>query len=171
MTVTNNQPEKISGDSWRFSFTSDQTTPTYSVYWTGLLVNRSTSAEQRIVAEGEPVVEVYDSSSTVPAQWTYPGRVKLQWRNVTGAEGYRVDEYVSAVWTSRGYIGDVGTGYYQWQSRWLEDVTSHTFRVVPLDQDRNDGTPQSFTVFVVRNPDTPAVTLSYGSGTLTIAAS
>ena len=75
-------------------------------------------------------------------------------------------------WVTRATIEDTGAGYYQWESGWLADVTSHEFRVTPVGADGNEGTATGWVVLMVRWPDPPEVGVTYAAGTgkVTIAA-
>lgn len=115
--------------------------------------------------------EVLDKACSIPSL-AFPGRATLNWRAQTDATEYRVEEYVSAAWTERQVIPANGSGSYVWQSRWLEDETTHQFRVVPVNSAGNDGTPLAFSMLLVRIPDVPRVTYTYNATTdkVTIAA-
>jgi hypothetical protein len=115
--------------------------------------------------------EVLDKSCSIPAL-AFPGRATLNWRAKTDANKYRIEEYVSAAWTERITINSNGSGSYVWTSRYLEDVTTHQFRIIPIDASGNDGTALTFSMYLARVPDVPLVTYTYDSGTgkVTIAA-
>lgn len=122
------------------------------------------------VAIGEyPFIEICDhpSQQRTPA---LPGRVLLHWAAVSGAVSYRVEEYVASVWTTRAAFGAVGISYYAWLTRWLEDSTSHQFRVVSVDAGGNETVGAAMAVEMRRHPDLPQVAVTVNSGgTLTIS--
>mgnify|MGYP007083423847 FL=1 len=167
MTVTLNAPTQTGPSRWEFSYSSDQASPTFRVYHEGLLIDESARTTVQVQSDTEPVIEVYDATTT-PSQWTYPGRVRLQWYHQADADAYRVYEYVNSTWLERITLQDHGPAYHQWQSRWLSDVTTAQFRVVALDTLRNEGTEVDLNVFIVRNPDPPQVTVTYSGGNIVV---
>lgn len=171
MAITENPPERIDLTTFRLSWSSDRTPPvTCRVYREGALVSTQTSSTGDfelivgIPSGDHPYFEILDKDCQVSGI-AFPGRMTMQWTRVSGAETYRVDEYVSGDWTERKTYLDDGSGAYTYLSRWLEDVTQHQFRVVPIGSDGNDGTEKDFTFIMVRHPDEPAVEYAYDSGT------
>ena len=114
------------------------------------------------VASGEyPVLDIMDEDAD-PAT-AYPGKMLLFWWAGTVVDYYRVDEYVSEAWVERAKIYETSKPCYQWETRWLEDVTYHQFRIVPVRTNGNAGTATTRRFFMVRHPDTPAVTATWDS--------
>ena len=169
MSVTVAQPVRIGDSQWMWSYTSGIADPTFRVWHHGDLIDESERTDALIDSVTEPVVEVFDDT-TEPNQVAYPGRAVLQWYSIVGAGWYKIEQFVSGSWTLRDYLQDYGLGWYSWRSDWLDDVTTHQFRVTPMDADRNAGTAVAFSIFICRNPDTPTVALSYASGNLTVAS-
>ena len=177
MAVTYDKPVRV--DEWTFvlRWTSDRTRPVpFRVFREGVMFAEfdSSDGEGEIyitAAPGEyPFVEVLDHADAV-SSIAFPGRLTLYWVGVTGAEYYTIEEYVSSVWTARDTVYDNSQGAFSWLTRWLEDVTSHQFRITAVDEAGNDGTPLSFTCVMVRHPDTPSVSMALtGSRTVTISA-
>ena len=168
MSVTLNAPTRTGPSRWLVTYSSNLASPTFRVYYQGRLIDESARTSVHIDSETEPQVEVYDATTT-PTQWTYPGRVRLQWYHQADAEGYRVYEYVNSTWLERQTLSDHGPAYHTWQSRWLPDVTTAQFRVVALDSLRNEGTEIDVTVFIVRNPDPPEVSVTYTGGNIVVS--
>jgi len=170
MPVTQAQPVKVAARTWRLSWSSDLGgTPTYYVYEASELIAITTDAQYVAYNASElqpPVIEVYDDADTVPAMMQRPGRLRLQWYGDAGdALYYRVEELIGSTWTTRQHIAESGDGYYTYLTRHLEDVTTHQFRVVPIDDELNDGTALTFTALVVRQPDPPEIaSQSYDGG-------
>ena len=166
MSVTIEQPQRVGPGAWRITWSSDLSDPTFYVYRDGRLIATTalTSLVFTIAAGESPVIEVFDDAATLPST-AFPGRVTLAWYAIAAVDHYRIDEYVASVWTQRRRIRDDGSGYFRWRSRFLKDVTSHQFRVVPVGTNGNAGTATSFTVLMVRHPDPPNLTTSYDSGT------
>lgn len=180
MAVTFNKPELCPDTMcWRVSWTSTETAPvTFRVFRDGQQISSFTSPDQSgeitvSVPPGEHVViDVLDTASQVPAK-VFPARMTVHWESVSDAVKYRVEEFVASVWTLRQEIVDSGAGAYTWLSRDLEDVTTHQFRVIPVDAADNQGTALTFSTLMVRYPAPPDVTFSYdgaGPKTVTISA-
>ena len=180
MTVTMANPIMIhnrrGGDSiYRISWTSDAGgTPTFDLYEMtgGGLVYRGVNLSfDAAVANGESPVFWCTDSGAAPAD-AYPAKLTIQWYQVSGTDYYRIDESVSGSWLERVRVTDTGEWAYRWTTRWLEDVTTHTFRVLAIGTDGNVSTAASVVAFLIRYPDVPDVTYTYASGTakVTIAA-
>jgi hypothetical protein len=166
--VTFNPPRQLSSTSWRISWTSDATPAvTFYVYRDGVLIATTTATQWDLtVPPGtSPVIEVLDTAD--PPEKAYPGRIVLTWYSVAGTSSYKVQEYITTIWVDRDQVTDDGRGYFVWTSRWLEDSTTHQFRIVPAGTNGNDGTPQELDVLMVRHPDdpTPTLTNSYSDTT------
>lgn len=178
MAITYGKVQPIDATSFRLTWTSDETAPVpFRVYVGGRLVSSWESPTQAgeiiltVPAGDAPFIEVLDKACDIPAI-AFSGRITLQWSSITGAANYRIEEYVDSVWTERNVITDNGDGVFTWLSRWLEDVTTHQFRIVPISTAGNEGTPIEKTVFMVRHPDPPDVEYTYnGSSTPTITIS
>jgi len=173
VAVTINSPVKIGRNRWKLSWSSDLPTPTYYVWKNGTLVATTTYTEMDFSADGnsELFVDVFDSATDAPALGVN-GRVTLGWQPVSGATSYRIEEKVSGVWTARMTITSDGRPWYSYQSRFLEDVTTHEFRVYAVSAAGNDSTAVELDVLMVRCPDAPKVTGTYSATTdkLTITA-
>lgn len=171
MSITSVTSQRLAGGSWRVTWASDLGTPTFYVYRDGSLVavTQATSRTFTVPTGHSPVIEVFDSSSTSPSA-VYPGQATVAWYRPSGAaqadiDHYRVEEYVSAAWTLRKKVVEDGAGFWRWTSRWLEDVTTHQFRVIAVHANGNQSTATQLDVFMVRHPSPPKVTLNYASGT------
>jgi len=170
MAVTLAQPEILysspAGTVYRFAWTSSLEDPTYYVYQGNeLLATTALEFWDITVQPGvSAVVQVFDADETADA--VFSGFAILGWASVTGGDSYRVQEYVSAAWTTRETVQSNGTEYYNWRTRYLEDVTTHQFRVVPVGENSEDGEPMYLDVAMVRHPDAPvAVVASFDSVT------
>jgi hypothetical protein len=167
MTVTINEPIYLAPGQWLVEWSSSLGAGTH--FWVNL--------NGEWVAEDVPItsmVVVLDSSGiadldVVDAEPNvndpiYPNRARIAWYGGTGIASYRVEEYVGS-WTARRTIQAEDLDFFVFESRILEDVTTHQFRVIPIGADDNEGTALTFDVFMVRRPDAPDVSLSYSSGT------
>lgn len=134
----------------------------YYVYLDGVLAATvSRLWYQFTLATGEQVqIEVCDSSSDVPAT-AYPGNALITWQRDSEASYYIVQQYVDSAWTTVRTVQDTGVPYYQYRSAFLDDCTTHQFRVVPVDANEIQGTPKEFTFLMVRYPDAPSATYTY----------
>lgn len=117
--------------------------------------------------------EILDDIAGVPEPG-YPGRAFLTWLPQDDVASYKIQELVDAVWTTRATIADSGQTWFSWTSRYLEDSTTHQFRIVPRGTNGSDGLPRPFTFFMIRRPDLPAAIATYnavdGGVTFTAAA-
>lgn len=172
MSVTITSAVQTGPESYRVTYTSSLSEPTYYLYQDGTLVAvTELTSWTFIVPMGESLnVEILDDPDELP-QAAFPGRLTLAWEGSDSVEYYRIDEYVSETWTERARIYDTGVLYYSWQTRFLEDVTSHQFRIVPIGMNGNEGALKAFTVLMVRHPTPPSVSYAYDSETAKVTIS
>jgi len=163
--VTLQPPKRVGLKSWKITFSSDLPEPIFYIYIDGILAAETEQTEYILSAEVGTsfVVEVLDDANEQPMQ-VFPGRLRLFWFYVADTKYYRIDEYVASVWVSRKRMPQQN-GYLQFESRFLEDGQTHTFRVVPVGENGNEGTAKQFQVLLVRFPDKPSVDYSYDEGT------
>lgn len=170
--------DRVDVATFKLSFRSQRVPPvSFRVFREGRLLQSITSQSGTgqvflPVGSGEsPFVEILDSPSLRPHP-AYSGRLSLHWRRIANAVRYVVQENVSGVWTDRFTFLEAGQGNAIFLTRWLEDVTTHQFRVVPYDAGGASGTPLSFSALMVRHPDVPNVSFDYdaGTGKVTISA-
>ena len=140
-------------------------TPTFYLYLNGVAVGETQeTAHVFQVGEGAQIdIQIFDDAADEPERF-FTGRIWVSWYHVTNAEYYDVYEYVGAAWVLRARIWDTGLGYFNWESRYLEDRTTHQFRVTARGNG-NDGTVTDTTVLMVRHPDPPDATWSYSNVT------
>lgn len=171
MAVSYLAPRRVDDLSFLLRWTSDATPPIpFRVYVAGVLVSSWISAN----AAGEflfhcpptdyPFIEVLDDADAIPTI-AFPGRMTLHWQSISGAGSYVIEEYDSPDWVVRDTIAEDGRGAFRWISRWLEDSTTHQFRVTPYDISGNAGTALEFSFPMARHPDAPTVGLSVNVGT------
>ena len=141
-------------------------TPTFYIYQDGQLIRttESTSMIFRAPSGESLMIEILDSATETP-QTAFPGRLTLSWEASTAVNYYLVEEYVASVWTERARVPDTNAYYFSWRTRYLEDVTTHQFRVTPIGTNGNTGARRTFSCLMVRHPDAPSVAYSYASGT------
>jgi len=170
MSVTIDSVRRVDLRSWIIVWSSDLGgTPTFYVYQDGVLVNTTVDTEMVFMAElGEcPLVEILDDADAVPMT-AYPGRLTLAWYATaapTGTDHYKIEEYVDAAWVIRANVREISAGYYKWKTRFLEDSTSHQFKITPVGVNGNDGAATTLVCLMVRHPNPPAVDYVYDDGT------
>ena len=169
MAVTIQPPEQIGSWSWLISFSSSLEDPTFYVYVNGKLY--ATTDQENIIITISPgetsenvYVEIFDSAGETPAE-VFPGRLTLHWKASSNTDYYRIDECVDASWVERARVYDSGEEYFSWKTRFLEDVTEHTFRLVPLGTNGNEGGELILVCLMVRYPDQPELELTYSDAT------
>jgi len=166
--ITLEPPIRTGTRSCLLRYSSDLDEPVFYIYLDGVLVAETSQAEYAIaVNPGESyVIEILDDPDAQPMQ-VFPGKVRLNWFYVEDTEYYRIDEYVDSAWVERARMPE-NNGYLTWESRFLEDGQSHTFRVVPVGVNGNEGTARQFAVLMVRHPDVPDVSFGYSQTNRTI---
>lgn len=179
MTVTFTKAQKVDALVWEWEWTSNLTNPTYYLYGNGVLIGETTHPQAMLTLSPNESFqfEVLDDPDAVPA-FAYPSRAFLQWYldEDDPAERYDIDEYVGGQWVSStppSIKPGFGQTYFQYQTRVLEDQTTHIFRVTPVAADERAGVPVIYTFFIVRLPDPPTVSYSYSasSGDVTMTVS
>ncbi len=173
MAVTYSSIVQISATQWRLVFESDLGgTPTFYIYADGILIDSTTRTWREVGVEaGEQIqFEVLDDVNATPVT-AYPGRLFMTWVPVANDQSYRVEEFVSAAWVVRTTIQVGVETYFSFTSRYLEDVTTHQFRVIPVGTNEEDGSARPFTALMVRRPDRAEMALTYASGTAKVTVS
>jgi len=166
MTVTVDSITPLGAGSYKSVWSSDLANPLFYIWRDGRLMDTTMALEYTLyVSSGEQLVlEVFDSADDVASD-AFPGKITLGWYPVADTAHYIIERLVNAVWVQKKQVNDTGLGFYQWQSDYLEDVTTHEFRIVPYGDNGNAGTALSFAVFMVRLPDVPDVSFSYDDST------
>lgn len=167
--------KKIGSASYEYSWSG---TSPYDVYQDGDEVLFQTTDTSLIVHAPDslepPALEIFDADdTTTPESLLYPPRATLQWRGVSQAEHYRVEQFVDAAWATQvPVIVEREQGYIQWTTDALADVTTHQFRVIAVDAFDYESEPLPFDIFINRNPPPPSINMVYGEGppTITITA-
>lgn len=164
---------KVAPFTWRYQWTG---TAPYYVIRNGRLVFVPTTTKTEHIFDHDdneepPVVEVYDSTEaeTASAQMVNPPYMLMQWYHAQDAKYYIAQQRQTVganyQWVTRKpTMFDTGVGYYQFATPVLDDEEDHTWRIIALD-DLGHESPVEFTISVVRNPDTPSISLSYNAGT------
>ena len=156
---------------WLLIATSDEERPTFYAYQEGLIFSENQSGLFYFnLEDGEELrVDIVDDQDDAP-DLGFPGRAILQWDADADATSYRIDQYVDAAWAEIYSVQADTRSVYGWTSDYLDNLTSYSFRVVPIVSD-NDGYPLEFTFYMHRRPDRPTVDdFAYDSGTGTVTA-
>lgn len=181
VTIDNDLSGPVGDRAFKLVWSSDQADPAddkllFYVYQDGRQVARTQATEWMFHVEqgASSRIEIFDTDPEASGAGgisdAWPGRMHLAWKNVEGATSYRVEEFVASVWTARRTIADDGNKpNFGFISRFLEDVTIHQFRVIPIAANGLEGTARTFSALMVRHPDQPVTTKTYnGSGTPTV---
>ena len=165
MTVTINKPIRSGQNKWTLKYSSDELDPVFYIYINGLLVAQTNQTDYDVPANvGENIiVEIFDDANAIPTE-VFAGKIRLGWFSVEDTEYYRIDEYIDDAWVEVKRYPE-NNAYLLFESRFLEDCQVHQFRVTPVGSNGNEGDPKTFSVLVVRHPDTPEVSYEYSSGT------
>lgn len=178
MAVTAGIPIRLDIMSWEVPFTSDRTAPIdIRICINGAVVNQYTlngtqdTVRVQCLPDEGIALEILDHEDAVLSP-AFPGRLTLNWTAVGSAKRYRVEEYVSSSWIERQTLIATGETAFSWETRWLENQTTHQFRVIPITAGGTEGTALAFSALMVRNDVVPDVTYTYSAGTgkVTIAA-
>jgi len=172
MSVTITSAVATGPNTYLLTYESTLSTPTFYLYQDGTLVAVTELTTWVFwVQVGESLnVEILDNANELP-QAAFPGRLLLAWEASDSTDYYRIDEKVASVWTERAKITDSGVLYYSWETRFLEDVTAHEFRIVPVGTNGNEGAIKAFAVLMVRHPTPPTVAYTYTSLTAAVTVS
>ena len=109
----------------------------------------------------------------------YPARRTLWWTSAEwpdledDLDYYRVDQKTDGDWEA---IGTVHQSRFRWDysllTERLDDLTEHTWRIVPVDRAGNDGDPLEVgPEMVVRTPDAPRFEIAFDEGTTKVTFS
>ena len=173
MSATLSTPTKVGEGSWRYEWTG---TSPFIVHTKGdnytetPITNTSRTLIFQSADEPDPL-EVVDSADTnIPYNIQFPGRAVIQWRGIASVVGYRVEQYISSVWTHKIIVYENGRGYYEYTTDWLTDDTTHQFRVIPVYGISDEGNPLTYSIKMVRNPDPPSIEVDYTAGDIVVSA-
>ena len=160
---------------WQYDWTA--TTEPYRIYWQGKLwatvyTNTYLMDAPDGYTDEPPALEILDDDDEGTAEnLTKAQRGVLQWREVDNATHYVIQEYVGGVWTTRDYLPHSDCGYQVYWTGRLADVTTAQWRVLARDDYQNSSSAINFTFLVVRNPNPPAVEMTYDADTVDVTIS
>jgi hypothetical protein len=169
MTVTIDDPVNAGDGVWYVTWSTDLGAgTTFYIYMDGVLLYSTilTSGTFTVppgtTEETSLVLEILDEPKDAPTS-AWPMCATIAWLAVDDVDYYQIEEDVSG-WTVRKKLAG-GKDYYRWESRPLEDVTTHSFRVVAVGTNGNSSTVASLTIYAVHNPSKPHVSISYSDAT------
>jgi hypothetical protein len=173
MAVTIDSRVQISETVFDINYSSDLGgTPTFFIYQDGEFVTNTTETVWTFTTQPNVslIVDILDSA-TLPLA-TLSGRVTIAWDGDTDAKHYRIEELVLSTWTLRQIVAEINEGSYSWKSRWLEDETTHQFRVISVGENDEEANARVFAILIVRNPDPVLPTFKYdeSDGTVLVEA-
>jgi hypothetical protein len=103
----------------------------------------------------------------------YPARRTIEWvRSLEpNVRRYRIDQLIEGGnWQIAGYVENEGHWLMRWTSGRLEDLTTYTWRIVPVDMFDNEGVNTTIgPEKIVRNPDAPRFSATLSAGKVTFA--
>ncbi len=170
VSLTVNKPVRLGPNTWKLSWSSILSNVTFSIYRDGeLALQTKLLSHIFYIEQGEsPVFEIIDTPGGLPSVG-FPGNSLITWYAIAGTDHYRVEEFVAAVWTLQRKIVAGDKPYFNFRTRWLEDVTIHQFRVIAVGTNGNESTAKLVNVFMVRHPDPPLAGFAYnGAGPKTV---
>jgi hypothetical protein len=165
MSVTVNTPQQLDSLNYRLSWSSDLADPLFRIYQDGLLID-TTRANSRdfSVSVGESlIVEILDDDSE--PQHAFPGRFLLGWYPTGETAFYRIEKENGGTWKKKTTVNEIGQGFYSWRSDFLEDCQLHTYRIIPIGTNGNEGDPVVISALMVRHPSPPDVEYNYEPAT------
>ena len=144
---------------WLFSWTAGPT-DIFTVWLNGIQIDTVTGDEYECklngYVSGPPPLEIVDDADDAEND-LYPPFAVLQWREVSGAAAYLIEQYIDSAWTTKKTIMDKSTGYYWYRTAVLTNETEYQFRVSALNKVGNPGTPVAYTFEIEHNPAAPDV--------------
>ena len=166
MAVAITAVEVAGGQGTRYTWTGTAPFDVYGADGEALLLQTS-ATELTLEHEGEtepPIIEVRDADSTgTAATAENPAWGMLQWRGRANVDRWKVEYYTGSAWAEAdgSPVKNTGRGYYQFRTPVLADGTAAQYRVVPVDARDYEGDSQAFSFTVIRNPEPPAVAVSW----------
>jgi len=176
MAITSTTYTQLDPSTFKVTWVSSLTTPTYYVYLDGVLVETIERTWTFVnIPPGETLdFQVYDDSATIPDE-AYSGRFVFNWYNQdTDIVSFEVAIYQSGSYTVLDSIPVSSLEhYYQYKSSYLSNETEYQFRITPIGYNQARGVPVYIAQTMVRLPDPPDASYSYdvGSQILTVEIS
>lgn len=146
-------PRRISPTQIEVSYSNGIEGSTYYIYRNGELESRTTdtTATLTVTPFERPQFDIFDAP-TAGIQF-FPERAVIQMNVSAGCTGIVVEEQVDATWITRQNLIVTDESVVEYESRVLEDDSTHTFRATPYDEAGNAGEASVFPFKMIRRPD------------------
>lgn len=157
---------RISGDLHYLEWRAAAAGGPYRIYRNGILIDETsgTSIHVHSGSRESVLIEVIADPDGIPIE-VNPSRIDLRWAATAATKLYRIEKFVDAAWVTVGSRAEDGSSAYSFRSESLADDTTHEFRVVPVGDNGNDGTPATLDKKVIRHPDAPDVGVTFDDDT------
>lgn len=167
---------QTSAGIWTFTWT-----PTagrvYEIWFEGLLIatTEAGAGTYTTTVPGStttpPAYEIHDTTDGKAENEEYPPRTILQWRGVSGASLYEIEQLdESNVWLPVGYMSESGAGWYMYTTGVFLDGVEESFRITALDHRGVGGTAVRFNITLVCNPIPAPTTVGMENGDIVVRA-
>ena len=178
-TIIIDSVKRLDDETFKIAFSIPATAivpVTFVIYVDGVLVEQflsDTGVGETVVrtpADSAPYVFITADPAELPP-FAYPGNRTIVWTEIEeSAVQFRIDEFISAAWVPVAFREATPARLYSYTTRYLEDSTTHQFRIVPLDSAGCEGTITTVDIYITRHPTPPSVSYAYdpGTGDLTI---
>lgn len=159
--------------TWLFTWAVG--TPPYTIFLDGRLLASGLTVESFLYEEPihpdeAPPLEILNAGE-IPQNVTFPPRIQLQWRALQAAAAYIIEQFIDAAFIEVAQIMENARGYHNRETEPLADATVHQFQVRAISVSEAQGAPLSFSIDMVRNPNTPKVAFSLDTaGNIVVAA-
>lgn len=166
MAVTFATPIVSALGGWVVLWSSTVTDATYRVYVNGIYqATTKANAWALAVQETESItIEVFDDEVTRP-QIAARAPVSMTWLAVAGAQKYRVEQLIDAVWTTVKEVKSDDPNLSYVSPPLADSVTEHELRVTSVGTNENESSPVAVSVINRRHPDPPEdTTFAYNEG-------
>ncbi len=162
---------RLEDSTWKFTWTAG--TPDYEIWLDGILLDTVTPEEFIFTCPGfdsnPPPLEIVEVSQ-IPDSEIHPPFLILQWREITLAKYYVLQFFTGVIFQIQKFIiGDL-TGYIKEETPPQLDDTEVQWRITTLDEFDNAGASINFIVDIVKNPDPPAVNITFAAGAVQVGA-
>lgn len=169
MTVTLHDPQQIGANVWRLTWESDVSDPLYRVYLNGELFRETRSPCLQLPVDAAIGADLEVRDDATPPALVADKAPTIRWDAVANAREYVIHEYVDSAWVQRGVV--YGNDRRQWHTTPMAGGVDHLFRITPIGENGNSGTPTQMTLNVPRTPAPPVVAWDYDDSTHTLTIS
>lgn len=169
MAVTIQSIQQLGPTIFRFTFSSNLSSPTFYIWVNGELETETfaTTYDLTVPLGGQFQFSVFDDPDERPPMY-YPPRFTLRWDGDPKATQFRVERYVDSAWVPVTVVIPDDTRVFHYDTDVLADSTVHSFRVVSIDAEGRTGIELELEGEMCRYPDEPDVALSVSGGEITV---